>query len=168
MKKQAFCFVLYSLLFVCISLALGGCQPETAMPGVYVYDANNQFLGYLCGGIVESGDDRYVTVMTKEIFIVKYKTDGTLLSSPIYYTGAGQTGTPLQYGAANEVFFNTTGGLFKFGSGTGTPASLYKADGTGNTTPIPSGVTFYNLAVTTRSAVGIPATVTGPLKLLDQ
>ena len=60
MKKQAFHFVLYSLILVCISLALGGCPTQDdKLMGVYVYDANNQFLGYLSGGIMENGDDRY-------------------------------------------------------------------------------------------------------------
>ena len=169
MKKQAFHFVLYSLILVCISLALGGCPTQDdKLMGVYVYDANNQFLGYLSGGIMENGDDRYISVMTEKVYIVKYKTDGTLLSSSIYYAGPGQTGTPLQYGAANEVFYNdTAGGLFIFSSGTGTAQSLSKPDGTADTT-IPSGVTFYNLSLTTRAIVGIPATVTGPLKLLDK
>jgi hypothetical protein len=147
----------------------GAQGPAGPAGGANVLDTGGQTLGRL----VSAGSDT-VSVLTSTGYFVTFRWDGTFEPSPVVFTGASCTGTPLLSSRTTEsrrtfarraVYSRFTGLLYAPTTTASVSSSHTSMDNLGSCRASTATVHAWPLTSLTAATAGLPATISGPLTL---
>lgn len=182
MKKIILTLLLITLIFGCD--VANDSVDNTTEPGTGVvvtrgklYDANNVLIGHSV-----NADERGVLLVTSTGYMIDIKWDGNIHVVEMYYTEADCGGTPIQFELpettyakrcyyANNTFYtfrDIVGGVAVVDPSITHYLSTWHTSGTVTNAPGPQypwGGSTLPLKEITRSELGLPATIAGPLTI---